>query len=206
MRLFRPGFIAGFLYPEALFRIKTSEKVLCLTFDDGPHPDTTFKLLDILDNHNVKALFFCNGSAAEKYPDLIDLICSSGHMVGNHGYSHFDGWRTSAGKYISDTIRASTFTSSVLFRPPYGRLNLTQYRVLAKRFKIFFWDLMPYDFDKKFGRTNSLMVLKKKIRPGSLIVLHDKAESVAESLLGEFIEYAAGEGYRFVLPSLSGKE
>ena len=76
MRLFRPGFFAGWLYPEALFRIKTAEKILYLTFDDGPDPDSTPRLLDILEKYNIKALFFCDGRAAEKYPDLINLIRS----------------------------------------------------------------------------------------------------------------------------------
>jgi len=71
MRLFRPCFIAGWLYPDAIFRIRTTEKLLCLTFDDGPDPDSTHQLLDILDKHDIKVLFFCDGRAAEKYPDLI---------------------------------------------------------------------------------------------------------------------------------------
>ncbi len=206
MRLFRPGFIAGFLFPEAIFRIKTSEKVLCLTFDDGPNPGSTLRILDILGNHNVKATFFCNGSAAEKYPELISLIISGGHIIGNHGYHHLDGWRTSIKRYIENTVRASPFTSSGLFRPPYGRLSLTQYRKLVKTFKIVFWDTMPYDFDRRFGSENSLIILKKKIRPGSVIALHDKTSSTVESFLGEFIEYATSEGYKFVIPLLSGQE
>jgi peptidoglycan/xylan/chitin deacetylase (PgdA/CDA1 family) len=95
MRLFRPCFIAGWLYPEAIFRIRTTEKLLCLTFDDGPDPGSTPQLLDILDKYNIKSLFFCDGRAAEKYPDLIKRMISRGHIIGNHGYSHLDGWRTS---------------------------------------------------------------------------------------------------------------
>ena len=87
MRFFRPCFIAGWLYPEAIFRMKTDEKLLCLTFDDGPDPDSTPELLDLLERHNIKGIFFCDGRAAEKYPELIDLIISNGHLTGNHGYS-----------------------------------------------------------------------------------------------------------------------
>ncbi|MBK8883313.1 MAG: polysaccharide deacetylase family protein [Bacteroidales bacterium] len=102
MRLFRPCFFAGWLYPEAIFRIKTDEKLLCLTFDDGPDPDSTPMLLDLLESYNIRGLFFCNGQSAEKYPELIDRIISGGHVAGNHGFSHPDGWRTSTQEYVQD--------------------------------------------------------------------------------------------------------
>ena len=90
MRLFRPGFLAGCLYPEAIFRIKTTDKILFLTFDDGPDPDSTPRLLDILKKNDIKALFFCNGGAAEKYSYLMDRIRNEGHLTGNHGYNHYN--------------------------------------------------------------------------------------------------------------------
>jgi peptidoglycan/xylan/chitin deacetylase (PgdA/CDA1 family) len=200
MRIFRPFFIAGLFYPEALFRLKSSEKQLCLTFDDGPDPESSPEVLDILNKCNVKAMFFCNGRAAEKYPDLIDLIKSKGHLVGNHGYNHLDGWRTTEENYITDTEKAAEHTSSTLFRPPYGRLKLGQYRQLKKQYKIVFWDLMPYDFDKSFNPAECYDLLLKKIRPGSIIVLHDQQFSSLIPLLHQFIETANQRGYRFVLP------
>jgi peptidoglycan-N-acetylglucosamine deacetylase len=197
MRSFRPCFIASWLYPGALFRVKTTEKLLYLTFDDGPDPESTERLLDILGRYNIKAIFFCNGRNAEKYPGLVNLIKSNGHQIGNHGYSHFDGWKTSERKYEADTIKADTYTSSSLFRPPYGHLRFRQYLRLRKRYKIVFWDLMPYDFDSSFGPDNSLRVLKKKIRPGSVIVLHDTQNSTVCKFLEEFIKFALSEGYSF---------
>ena len=86
MRFFRPGFIAGFLYPEALFRVKTSENILYLTFDDGPNQVSTPQLLFILKKYNIKALFFCKGRAAEENLYLMDMIRTGGHLIGNHGY------------------------------------------------------------------------------------------------------------------------
>jgi peptidoglycan/xylan/chitin deacetylase (PgdA/CDA1 family) len=196
MRLFRPGFLAAHLYPEALFRIKTAEKVLYLTFDDGPDPLSTSHLLGILRKHKISALFFCTGVAAEKYPELINQIRKEGHLAGNHGYNHYDGWKTDSGKYINDVNRASGLTSDKLFRPPFGRISFKQ-RKLLKSFKIVFWDIMAYDFDNSFGKEKSLNILKRKIRPGSIIVLHDTATSFANSILEEFINYALSEGYRF---------
>jgi peptidoglycan-N-acetylglucosamine deacetylase len=200
MRLFKPCFIARWLYPDAIFRIKTTEKLLYLTFDDGPSPDSTPQLLDILDKHSVKALFFCNGKAAEKYPDLITLMISKGHVIGNHGYNHPDGWKTTWKKYAGDVKHAAHFISSFLFRPPYGRIRIKQYRKVSETYKIVLWDLMPYDFDTSFGSANSLRILKNKIRPGSIIVLHDTPDSCAHKLLDEYITFSISSGFRFGLP------
>ena len=197
MRLFRPCFLAGWFYPDAIFRIRTSDKVLCLTFDDGPDPASTPQILDILNKNNIKALFFCDGRAAEKYPDLIGKIKTAGHLVGNHGYTHLNGWITSLKRYITDITIAAPHTSSSLLRPPYGRLRLDQYIKLREKYKIVFWDIMPYDFDSRFGSRNSLHILKKKIGPGSIIVLHDNCKSNAPEFIDEFILFAKEKGYRF---------
>jgi peptidoglycan/xylan/chitin deacetylase (PgdA/CDA1 family) len=197
MRLFRPCFVAGCLYPEAIFRIKGSEKLLCLTFDDGPDPDSTPELIDLLEKHNVKGLFFCAGRAAQKYPELVELIIAKGHVIGNHGYSHLDGWRTSTERFVEDVSMADEVTRSIFFRPPYGRMKIGQYRKLKEKYKIVLWDIMPYDFDNNFGSEKSLQVLKKKIRPGSIIVLHDTPASTANKIVGDFITYAISCGYRF---------
>jgi len=203
MRLFRPCFIAGCLYPDAIFRIKTSEKLLCLTFDDGPDPDSTPQLLDILDKHNIKALFFCDGRVAEKYPDLINRMISKGHITGNHGYNHLNGWTTSLKKYIADVAKAAPYTSFRLFRPPYGRLRFDQYIKLKEKYKIVLWDIMPYDFDTSFGSENSLRILKNKIRTGSIIVLHDTSHSSANTIIDEFLTFSVNSGYRFELPDFT---
>lgn len=200
MRLFRPCFIAGLLYPDALFRIRTKEKLLCLTFDDGPDPDSTPQLLDILDKHDIKALFFCDGRAAEKYPDLVDQIKIRGNLIGNHGYNHLDGWKTPLKSYVADIARTAPYTSSSIFRPPYGRLRFNQYRNLKKKYKIVFWDIMPYDFNNSFGSENSLQILKNKIRPGSIIAFHDTSYSIANTIIDEFLTFTDNSGYRFELP------
>lgn len=200
MRLFRPSVLAGWIYPEAVFRMDTNRKELCLTFDDGPDAETTPLVLGILDDYGVKAVFFCIGQQALKYPLLVDLIHSKGHVIGNHGFSHLNGWKTPVSEYTDDIIKAAGSTSSHLLRPPFGALRPAQYHMLKSDFRIIFWDLMPYDFDKGMGAKGSLKVLKKKIRPGSIIVLHDKASSAVLSLLGEFLDFAKEEGYNFIIP------
>jgi peptidoglycan/xylan/chitin deacetylase (PgdA/CDA1 family) len=197
MRHFRPCFLSRWLYPGALFRIRTSEKILCLTCDDGPDPGSTPELLHILDTMNVKAVFFCSGQAAKKYPELVNEIKRRGHIVGNHCYSHPNGWRTSIKKYCEDAKLASHFTSETIFRPPYGRIRLRQYWYLKKSFRIIFWDIMSYDYDRSFGADRSLGLLNKRVRPGSIIVLHDTPDSACNIFLLEFMKNSISKGYRF---------
>jgi len=203
MRLIRPPALLHCLYPEALFRVKTNEKILYLTFDDGPDPESTPLLLEILGRYDIKALFFCSGKAAERNPELIEKVKSMGHVVGNHGYNHLNGFLTTAGKYCSDVNIASGFTSAKLFRPPYGRLRISQYKRLRKSYFIVFWDIMPYDFDKKTSPRISLQILLSKIRPGSIIALHDTYASSCNDFLNEFLETSLRFEFRFKLPEFS---
>lgn len=200
MRIFRPCFLAAYIYPEALFRISTKEKIICLTFDDGPDPSSTPVLLEVLGRHKIKALFFCTGSKAENYPYLVQRIVTEGHITGNHSYSHLNGWASSVKSYTRDVEMASALTSSGWFRPPFGKLRLRQYSKLKKKYKIVFWDILPYDFDDSFPPEDSLGVLLKKIRPGSIIALHDHYRRNLSNYLNQFIESAVRNGYRFVLP------
>ena len=197
MRLFRPCFLAVRLFPDALFREKTTEKVLYLTFDDGPDVSSTLALLGILARHKVKAVFFCSGKHSSENPDLLERINEEGHTIGNHGFNHLNGYFTPKQKYLDNIHKAAPVTSRSLFRPPYGRLRISQYKEIRKAFKIVFWDLMAYDFDRRFGSEKTLAVLKKMIRPGSVIVLHDSPRSTVPEFLEQFIEFATGEGYRF---------
>jgi peptidoglycan-N-acetylglucosamine deacetylase len=200
IRLYRPSFVVRWFYRKAHFRLKAEGKILCLTFDDGPFSASTENILKVLGKKGVKAIFFCSGRQASLNPALTDAIRSDGHLIGNHGFLHLSGFRTATGEYLRNCDDASVFTSDKLFRPPYGHLTLTQYRKLSHKFRIFIWDLMAYDFDKNFGARRSLDILKRKIRPGSIIVLHDTPESSVLEFLEEFIEYCRAEGYRFVLP------
>lgn len=202
MRIFRPWFFIRWFYPGAFFRIRVRDKKLFLTFDDGPDPHVTPQIISILGNHGVKALFFCNGKMAEKNPDIITCLKGSGHLIGNHGYEHSDGLRTGREEYIRNVMQADSFTSARVFRPPYGRLKLSQFTELRKKYRIFFWDLMPYDFDKGLEPHSCLGILTSRIRPGSIIVLHDKAGSSAPAFLDEFIRNALSLGYEFCLPEL----
>ena len=200
MRIIRPGLIARLLYPGAFFRVSSVEKVLCLTFDDGPDPESTGRFLQILGRLGIKALFFCSGNGARNHPELMEKIRSDGHTIGNHGYLHVDGFKTSRKEYCKNVYEAAALTSSELFRPPYGRLRLSRFRTLRSEYLIFLWDVMPYDFDPALSPLDSFSLLKRNIRNGSVIVLHDKPSSLALEYLEEFIIFCQNDGYRFAIP------
>jgi peptidoglycan/xylan/chitin deacetylase (PgdA/CDA1 family) len=203
MRLYRPGMLFTRLYPQAISRLPIDRKELCLTFDDGPDCSSTSRLLEILSQRNIRAVFFCSGKKAEEHPGLMEDIKAAGHLTGNHGYEHLDGFRTSLIKYRKNADDAALFTSDKLFRPPYGRLTPSQYHNLKDAYRIILWDIMPYDFSDITRGVKPLGILKSMIRPGSVIVLHDSIQSAARKFLDEFIIYSAGEGYTFVLPELN---
>ena len=198
MRFLRPSAVLKLLCPDGLFRLDTGEKKLVLTFDDGPDPVSTNPLCRILDNRHVKAVFFCSGNKAEKFPELVTLLRSKGHIVGNHGYEHLNGFMASHKRYLENVLKASALTSGTYFRPPYGLLKPSQYRSLINQYRIIFWDLMPYDFDRRISGNRCLEILKKMIRPGSVIVLHDTEGSSVLEFIDDFIDYAIDSGYSFV--------
>lgn len=201
MRLFRPGLPVRLIYRRALFRLPEEEgKVLYLSFDDGPNTGSTENILGVLEKHRIRAIFFCTGKSAETNPSLMSRIRAGNHVVGNHGFLHLDGFKTSAKEYTDNLRKAAELTSAWIFRPPYGRLTPSQYKSIRKDCQIVFWDLMPYDFDVSFPASGSLNILKQKIRPGSVIVFHDMPGSSVHTYLDEFILYSLSQGYRFEIP------
>jgi len=189
---------ARILYPDALFRLSGHSKRLCLTFDDGPDPISTPVILEILRARNVTATFFCTGIRVNEFPGLFAQIASEGHAIGNHGYSHLNGFSSSVKNYCSDAFRGRDITCSKFFRPPYGRIRLRQYKILERSMNIVFWDNMPYDFDSSLSPEASLELLNHNLRPGSIIVLHDTAQSHAPRFLDSFLRSAVDEGYEFL--------
>jgi peptidoglycan-N-acetylglucosamine deacetylase len=198
IRFVRQPLPAKLLYPEALYKIPGPGKRLGLTFDDGPDPSSTPLILDILAKNSIKATFFCTGENVTNNPGLFARIATEGHVVGNHGYYHQDGRLTPVRKYCANAFRGRDITCSNLFRPPYGRLRLRQFKIIERKAKIVFWDMMPYDFDLKLSPEKILSIMKRNLRPGSIIVLHDNSVSKAPLVLQKFIDFARLLGYEFV--------
>lgn len=198
IRQLKQPFPARLLFPDALFRVPGTGKKLFLTFDDGPDPDSTPQILEVLSKFNVTATFFCTGSKVVENPGLFARIAAGGHAIGNHGYTHLNGASSSVKGYCADVFRGRDITCSRLFRPPYGRIRLRQYKILERSMRIVFWDIMPYDFDLRLTPDSSLEILTRRIRPGSIIVLHDTPQSHARHFLERFLVYAIDMGYSFL--------
>ena len=161
------------LFPELIWNFPDHKDTLYLTFDDGPTPVVTPWVLDVLKEYNTKATFFCLGKNVEKYPDIFERVKSEEHCVGNHGYSHLNGWITRNKVYYSDVERAGGYIDSRLFRPAFGKIKPSQVHFLKHRYKIVMWNVMSYDFKERISKEKYLEKLKKNIKGGSIIVFHD---------------------------------
>jgi peptidoglycan/xylan/chitin deacetylase (PgdA/CDA1 family) len=199
--------IAEVLYPGAFFRIPSeNKKTAFLTFDDGPIPEATPLVLDILKQYNAKATFFCVGDNVKKYPDIFQRIINEGHAIGNHTHNHIDGWKNSVKEYADNIKTCAEVVDSKLFRPPYGRITLKQFRRLKKDYRMIFWDVLSMDYDLEISAEKCLDLVKKYTRPGSIIVFHDsiKTKDKIPYLLPKSLEFLRGEGYELSSIPMAG--
>ncbi|MBI1287233.1 MAG: polysaccharide deacetylase family protein [Flavobacteriales bacterium] len=185
--LIRPPKVYRWLFSEALFRMSENEKKVYLTFDDGPHPEATRFVLDVLKKHDVEATFFLLGKNAKQHPELVAEIKTLGHAIGNHGMDHLNGWNTNLDEYVSDVEKGKQVLDSKLFRPAYGKLTLSQYRRLRETEQIVFWDVISGDFDQKIDERTVLNNVLKNVRNGSIIVMHDSKKAM-KNLFGSMNE------------------
>jgi peptidoglycan/xylan/chitin deacetylase (PgdA/CDA1 family) len=111
------------IYPQLIWQMPVQEKIIYLTFDDGPHATATPYVLDTLAQYNAKASFFCIGKNVLEHPEIYARILNEGHAVGNHTQHHANGWKVSDSKYFNEIDEAATLIQSNLFRPPYGRIK-----------------------------------------------------------------------------------
>ncbi|HTA83637.1 MAG TPA: polysaccharide deacetylase family protein [Bacteroidia bacterium] len=190
--------IVEVLYPGAVCRIPIKDKKpVYLTFDDGPVPEATPMVLDILKKYKAKATFFCVGDNVKKHPDIFERVKNEGHTIGNHTFNHEDGWKRSVKEYTGNVSECAEVVHSNLFRPPYGRITLKQYKNLKKTYRIILWDVLSMDYDKELSAEKCLEIVKKYTRPGSIIVFHDsiKAMDKMPTLLPQTLEFLKAEGY-----------
>ena len=201
MRIFSINLFHLFL-PGLTWKIPSKSKKLFLTFDDGPHPVITSKVLNILEEYNAKATFFCVGENVKEHPEIYNEILSKGHQTGNHTYNHLRGWNTTAKRYIESVKRCNRLVRSDLFRPPHGRITWKQFRALKKEgYRIIMWSVLTRDYNKRADKNGLLERAIHKTRPGSIIVFHDskKAEENLFYLLPKFLDHFTGKGYSFEL-------
>jgi peptidoglycan/xylan/chitin deacetylase (PgdA/CDA1 family) len=181
MYLIKTPFWLRAFYPKCTWNIPAKDKVIYLSFDDGPHPNATSFVLSELKKYNAKATFFCIGNNVLKHPNVYESILQAGHRVGNHTYDHVNGWKTETNSYIENIKDAASLIDSNLFRPPYGRITKKQIRAIKLNSDlpqhIIMWDVLSGDFDLKIdGKICANNVIKNTV-PGSIIVFHDSQKA-----------------------------
>lgn len=197
----QPARFLRWLYPHALWRMDTSEKSVYLTFDDGPIPEATPFILDVLDQLGIRATFFMVGDNARKYPHLLEEVRRRGHRIGNHTYNHIGGLRWTSWKYLANVKKAEDILhSNQLFRPPHGWMKLMQYRTMRYcGWRVVMWDVVTRDYSNRLTAEDVLNNVKRYTRNGSIITFHDSIKSIdkLKSILPQALQWLVDQGYEF---------
>jgi len=191
------------LFRGCIWDIKTKEKVIYISFDDGPHPTITPFVLNELNKYNAKATFFCIGDNVIKFPGIYSQVINEGHAIGNHTMHHINGWKTADEQYINDIEEAAKYIDSDLFRPPYGRIKRRQIKQLATtvnpKLKTVMWSVLAGDWIATLHPEKCFEQVRKNIYPGCIVVFHDseKANERMRYALPKLLEYFSNKGYVF---------
>lgn len=182
---------------NVVWREKRKDKVIFLTFDDGPIPEVTPNVLNLLDDFGVKATFFCVGENVKKHPEVYQEVLTRGHAVGNHSFNHIKGFEYTTEDYIRNVKEAAKYIDSKLFRPPHGQIKRAQVKRLSVDYKIIMWDFITFDYDKDVSVDKIMKIVKKRSRNGSIVVFHDslKAERNMIEALPMALKFWKEEGY-----------
>lgn len=188
------------LFTEAWWRIKRrGRKVVYLTFDDGPVPEETPWVLDLLDREGIKATFFMVGDNVRRHPELLEEVRRRGHSYGNHTMHHLQGIKECNAKYFRDITEADNLIQSSLFRPPHGIMWPGQARLIKRHYNVVMYDLVTRDYSKRIDGERVLDNVKRYARNGSIIVFHDsiKAHKNMRYALPKAIKWLKEQGYEF---------
>ena len=199
MLIEQPPLILHLLYPDAIWRGDKTQKKVYLTFDDGPIPEITPWVLDLLDRYDIKATFFMVGDNVRKHPEVYQMVVGRGHSIGNHSYNHIKAIDYSAEGYMDNVDKADKQLHSPFYRPPHGLLGYKQYHRLRKKYKLVMWDVVTRDYSRRLNGPEVFGKLKKYVRNGSIITFHDslRAEENMKYALPRSLDWLINQGYQF---------
>lgn len=202
MYLHQYGKIFEWLYPRRVW--SNNDRKVYLTFDDGPIPEVTPWVLDLLDQFEIKATFFCVGDNIKKHPEVFRQVIQRGHSVGNHTHHHLNGRKEETEVYLKDIELCKKEmkkcgVDSDLFRPPHGRLTWRQANEVLKEYKIIMWSALSADFDQDLPAEKCLKETVEATKPGSIVLFHDsvKTYSKLKIVLPVYIQTVLNKGYQF---------
>jgi len=190
------------LYPGLIWDTNDNSRNIYVTFDDGPIPIVTPFVLNILNQFNAKATFFCIGDNVRKHPDIFEQVKAGGHAIGNHTFNHLKGWKTDDETYLDNFLEADKLLQTNLFRPPYGRIKRTQAKLLQQAkpdLKVMMWNILSADFDQGLKPQKCLDNVLKNTGNGDIVLFHDslKAAPRMEYALPKALEYWSKQGFEF---------
>lgn len=194
-------------YIKSICRMRINEKIVYLTFDDGPDPIQTPKILEVLKEYGAVATFFCIGEKVENHPELVRRILEDGHRVGNHSYSHSRKFPIfSLNKMLSDLTLCDSALDKIdpnrekLFRPPFGVTNPTIAKAMIRKgYKSIGWSIRSLDTVK--SQTKVLLRIERQLKPGSILLLHDRLKA-SDELLIKVLKLLEDKEYSFNKPIL----
>lgn len=192
-----PNFVFWF-YPKRIWNKRNTDAVY-LTFDDGPHPETTPWLLDLLKEEGVKATFFFIGKQVEKYPELLIRVKEEGHSLGHHGYSHTSPKKQDLKEFKANFDKSKSLVASELYRPPHGEIKHNQAKYALTNGKLVMWSWMSYDWDCKLPVQSIITRFKKDVKKGDIAVFHenDKSKDRVKEIIPEIINIVRKKGLNF---------
>ena len=202
MKIFRTPIYFPWFFPRRRWGFSSAVNSVFLTFDDGPTPELTNWILEVLGGEQIKATFFCVGSNAKAHPELMQRMVQEGHAIGNHTMRHEKGTKVSKKEYIQSIREASKYIDSKLFRPPYGRLPMVFGRTIRKNYQIIMWSWLSYDYDKTVPITQ-IIEEAHRIKPGDVLIVHDneKVKDRIKVLLPQLIKIIREKGLNFAVNS-----
>jgi peptidoglycan/xylan/chitin deacetylase (PgdA/CDA1 family) len=204
MRYYKTPSTLQRVFSSFVWKIPQEKPTIYLTFDDGPIPELTPWVIEVLKEYKAKATFFCVGDNIQKHSAIFRNLIDEEHSIGNHTYSHLNAWKTDRKIYLQDIQDCQKEIekrngNTRFFRPPYGKLNFYLRTEIQKNYQIVLWDVLSYDFDEQLSRENCLKNVLKNTENGSIIVFHDNIKATRNLIytLPRLIEHFGEKGFVF---------